>query len=90
MADEKNPRLRSSIGAGAVEKQVGSGQDEITIVDAREIKYADDAMRAFADYEGAGEVMDEAMNKRLLRKIDMRIMPVRTCRAGSGGGNKFA
>lgn len=76
MADEKNPRLRSSIGARPVEKEVGSGQGEITIVDAREIKHADDALRAFADYEGAGEVMDEATNRRLVRKIDRRIMPL--------------
>lgn len=82
MADEKNPRLRSSIGARPVEKEVGSGQGEITIVDAREIKHADDALRAFADYEGAGEVMDEATNRRLVRKIDRRIMPVRKCREG--------
>ena len=35
---------------------------------------ADEAMKAFAD--GEVEVLDEATNKRLLRKIDLNIMPV--------------
>ena len=36
---------------------------------------ADEAMKAFAD--GEIEVLDEATNRRLLRKIDLHIMPVR-------------
>lgn len=35
---------------------------------------ADEAMKAFAD--GEIGVLDEATNKRLLRKIDLHIMPV--------------
>lgn len=76
MADEKASPFRSSIGNEAVEKEVGFGQGQVTITNAREIKHADEAMRVFAAYEGAGEEMDEATGRRLLRKIDMNIMPV--------------
>ena len=38
---------------------------------------ADEAMKAFADHEGDVLVLDEATNKRLLRKIDLNLMPVR-------------
>lgn len=37
---------------------------------------ADEAMKAFAGLEGEAVVLDEATNKRLLRKIDMNLMPV--------------
>jgi ACS family allantoate permease-like MFS transporter len=37
---------------------------------------ADAALKAFAGYEGAVIEIDEATNKRLLRKIDMHLMPV--------------
>lgn len=37
---------------------------------------ADEAMKAFAGAEGEVLVLDEATNKRLLRKIDMNLMPV--------------
>lgn len=40
---------------------------------------ADEAMKAFEGHDGEVLVMDEATNKRLLRKIDMNILPV--CRA---------
>lgn len=77
MADEKNSSpLHSSIEGEAIGKEIGSGLGQITVADVREIKDADEAMRAFADYDGAGEVIDEATSRRLLRKIDMRIMPV--------------
>ena len=35
---------------------------------------ADEAMKAFA--EGEVEILDETTNRRLLRKIDLNIMPV--------------
>lgn len=43
---------------------------------------ADEAMKAFAD--GEAEVLDEATNRRLLRRIDLHIMPVSllSCRTG--------
>ena len=37
---------------------------------------ADEAMKAFVGYEGELLVLDEATNKRLLRKIDLNVMPV--------------
>lgn len=36
---------------------------------------ADEAMKAFIGYETRNLVLDEATNKRLLRKIDLNIMP---------------
>ena len=37
---------------------------------------ADEAMKAFADYEGIDLTLDPQMRKRLLRKIDFTIMPI--------------
>lgn len=42
---------------------------------------ADDAMKAFEGHQGEILILDEATNKRLLRKIDLNILPVRTGRA---------
>jgi ACS family allantoate permease-like MFS transporter len=38
----------------------------------------DDAMKAFEGHEGEVLVLDAATNKRLLRKIDLHLMPVCT------------
>ena len=38
---------------------------------------ADEAMKAFQDHDGRVLVLDEATNRRLLRKIDLNILPVR-------------
>lgn len=90
MADEKNPPLRSSIGGEAIEKDLGSRQSQIPLNYSRDIKHADEAMGAFAGYEGAGEVIDEATSRRLLRKIDMRVMPVCQHREEDGREVDFA
>ena len=37
---------------------------------------ADEAMKAFEGHDGELLVMDEATNRRLLRKIDQNILPV--------------
>ena len=37
---------------------------------------ADEAMKAFEGHDGELLVLDEATNKRLLRKIDLNILPV--------------
>ena len=37
---------------------------------------ADEALKAFASYQGQVIQLDEATNRRLLRKIDWHIMPV--------------
>jgi len=39
---------------------------------------ADDAMKAFMSHEGQVLELDEATNKRLLRRIDWNLMPVST------------
>lgn len=38
---------------------------------------ADEAMKAFAGHEGEVIHIDEATNRRLLRKIDFNLIPVR-------------
>lgn len=40
---------------------------------------ADEAMKAFAGHQGQVIELDEATNKRLLRKIDWNLMPVSLC-----------
>lgn len=42
---------------------------------------ADAAFKAFADHQGAVLEIDEATNRRLLRKIDWHLMPVSLKRA---------
>jgi ACS family allantoate permease-like MFS transporter len=37
---------------------------------------ADEAMKAFADMAGVNLEIDEATNKRLLRKIDFNLLPI--------------
>lgn len=37
---------------------------------------ADEAMKAFAGYEGEFIVLDEATSKKLLKRIDLHLMPV--------------
>ena len=39
---------------------------------------ADEAMKAFIGHEGERLVLDEESNRRLLRKIDLNLMPVST------------
>ena len=39
---------------------------------------ADEAMKAFMSHEGPVLELDEATNRRLLRKIDWNLMPVRS------------
>lgn len=76
MADEKNTAFRSSIRGEDIEKELDSRPRPTIIANVREFKQVDEAMHALTDYEGAGEAMDEATSRRLLRKIDMNIMPV--------------
>lgn len=55
-----------SITAGGVSEQILEHSHD-----------ADAAMKAFASYQGQVLDIDEATNKRLLRKIDWHLMPVR-------------
>ena len=52
---------------------------EVTSMILTHGKDADEAMKAFSGYEGEVLVLDEATNKRLLRKIDLHLMPVILC-----------
>lgn len=49
---------------------------------------ADEAMKAFSDYPGQIFAIDEATNKRLLRRIDLHLMPVWYL-ASSGLRNRY-
>ena len=49
---------------------------EAPIIILKHANDADEAMKAFSGYEGDILVLDEATNKRLLRKIDLHLMPV--------------
>jgi ACS family allantoate permease-like MFS transporter len=51
----------------------GSGAPEKVLQHAND---ADEAMKAFEGHDGEAIVIDYATNKRLLRKIDLNIMPV--------------
>lgn len=51
----------------------GSGAPEKVLLHSND---ADEAMKAFEGHEGKVLVVDEATNKRLLRKIDLNIIPV--------------
>lgn len=43
----------------------------------------DEALKAFLNREGPPLVIDEATNKRLLRRIDLHLMPVRYSKVAS-------
>jgi len=51
----------------------GSGAPEEVLKHSND---ADEAMKAFEGHDGEVLVVDQATNKRLLRKIDLNIMPV--------------
>lgn len=65
----------------ADEKQMihASGLEKPTVNDASpepKLRRVDEAMKAFAGHEGQVLELDEATSRRLLRKIDLHIMPV--------------
>lgn len=70
MADEKN----SNPDVEKKGKRSGSGAPPARLL--KHAKDADEAMKAFEGHEGEILVLDEATNKRLLRKIDLNFMPV--------------
>jgi ACS family allantoate permease-like MFS transporter len=72
MADDKVPYYPD------MEKEaVRSGSAAPLGMITKHAKDADEAMKAFVGLEGEILVLDEATNKRLLRKIDLNILPVR-------------
>lgn len=62
-----------------VEKDLASEERRrsVPIKVAKHANDADEAMKAFAGDEGEVLVLDEATSKRLLRRIDLHLMPVR-------------
>lgn len=62
----------------AAEKEVYNGDAEKTAPESilEHGLDADDALKAFMGHEGEQVELDEATNKKLLRKIDFNIMPV--------------
>ena len=76
MADEKIP---APVVERDVEKELAT-QSSLSphepVVILKHTDDADEAMKAFAGHEGEILVLDEATNKKLLRKIDLHLMPV--------------
>ena len=72
---EKDP-VHSETGLGNIEKD-GARSGSLPANVLKHSNDADEAMKAFEGHEGEVLVMDEATNRRLLRKIDRNIMPVR-------------
>ena len=59
-----------------LEKALTVDSGDIPAVVLKHANDADEAMKAFNGREGEVVVLDEATNKRLLRKIDLHLMPV--------------
>ena len=73
MADEKTPMPLSP----EVEKNISPIDDGAPPQKVLKHSHdADEAMKAFEGHEGEALILDEATNKRLLRKIDLNIMPL--------------
>ena len=73
--DEKDASESTSGGSPPVYDPPRSG----SVVPDKVLKHAndgDEALMAFSDQDAGGLVIDEATNKRLLRKIDWNLMPV--------------
>ena len=73
MADEKGDAYVRDAEKEAIPREDGA-RPSMTHVEHS--KDADEAMKAFAGVDGEQLVLDEATSKRLLRKIDLHIMPV--------------
>ena len=70
MADEKHLSLPE------VQQDTGAIDDGAPSVLLKHSYDADEAMKAFEDHEGEVLELDEATSKKLLKKIDLNIMPV--------------
>ena len=74
MADEKLPSY-PNVEQAPVDEKDGAPPAQVL----QHSNDADEAMKAFEGHDGELLILDEATNNRLLRKIDMNILPV--CRA---------
>ena len=85
MADEKPPSYPD------VEQNLVDDKNGVRVPPAQGVEHttdADEAMKAFEGHQGGLLYLDEATNRRLLRKIDRNIMPV--CVAhGTGRGARL-
>lgn len=72
MADEK--QVAPEMEKEAITSESTRHTSDKVILHAND---ADEAMKAFVSSEGEVLVLDEATSKRLLRKIDLHLMPVR-------------
>ncbi len=80
MADEKPPAYPD------VEQNLVDDKDGAPpAVVVKHANDADEAMKAFEGHAGEILILDEATNKRLLRKIDLNILPVCRARSNSKG-----
>ena len=70
--EESETITPTEIENGAIRS--GSGAPQRVL---QHVNDADEAMKAFEGHEGEVLLMDAATNKRLLKKIDLNIMPVR-------------
>ena len=80
MADEKPPSY-PDVEQTLVDDKNGAPPAQVV----EHTTDADEAMKAFEGHEGELLYLDEATNRRLLRKIDRNIMPVCVAR-GNGRG----
>lgn len=71
MADEKLPSY-PNVEKISVDDKDGAPPAQVL----NHANDADEAMKAFEGHDGELLVLDEATNKRLLRKIDLNILPV--------------
>ncbi len=83
MADEKPPAY-PDVEQNLVDDKDGAPPAVIV----KHANDADEAMKAFEGHGGEILILDEATNKRLLRKIDLNILPViRAHGHGKGSAN---
>ncbi len=80
MADEKPPAYLD-VEQNPVDDKNGA-PPAVVVKHAND---ADEAMKAFEGHAGEILILDEATNKRLLRKIDLNILPVCRARGNSNG-----
>ena len=73
MADEKLPSY-SDLLQTPFDKNKGPPTPPAQVL--KHATDADEAMKAFEGHDGELLVLDEATNRRLLRKIDLNILPV--------------
>lgn len=82
MASRPDEKTITETSSGIMEKVLSydnTGTRTGSIVPAEILEHshdADEAMKAFAEMQGVSLEMDEATNKRLLRKIDRNLLPV--------------